>query len=159
MTTAAMTATQVAAAVGFSEATVSRSLKLLELEPSLLAQVASGALAPDTAYRIAREQNPQCRLALAQQAERGVSRDALARKLKSSRRADERRAAGTTRCKAVLGKCSVTFDGPGLSLDAMIECVEQLLSRARKAKLQGLTLQTFASLLRDLANEGKGGRP
>ncbi len=159
MTRADVPANGVAKLLGLSGAAITRALRPLTLPEDIQQLVIKGDICADSAYMLSRLDDPDEQRRLAGELAGGrMSRDALARKLKSSRRSGERRAAGATRCTAVLGNCSVTFDGPGLSLDTMIEWVEQLLSRARKAKSQGLTLQTFASALRDQANEGKGGR-
>lgn len=149
------TADRVAQRLGQSPASVSRSLSLLKLPPGLQVRVASGELAADAAYQLSRVSDPTEQATLALESEGGkLSRDALARKLKSARRAEERRGEGSSRCKALLGKCAVTVDGPGLSLESMIGWLEDLLTRARKAKAQGLTLETFTRALKDQA----GGR-
>ena len=50
---------------------------------------------------------------------------------------------------------SVAVTGIAMTLDAMIELLEELLAKARKARPKGLELDTFLRLLRDEANGGK----
>jgi ParB-like chromosome segregation protein Spo0J len=160
MAKAPMTSEKAAARLGFSLASVTRSLSILKLPEDLLGLVANGEITADAAYMLSRVEDPAEQKRLAADVCGGrLSRDALARKLKASRRSNERKGEGIARHTALLGGgCSVTFVGAGLSLDKAIDWLEQLLARARKAKSQGLTLETFVRALRDQAAEGKGGK-
>lgn len=153
------TAGQVSAKLGLSPASVSKLLSLLGLPDSMLAQVASGQLAASAAYELAKMPESPEREELATAAVRnGLSRDAVAGKVKSAKRAGAADgSAGTRRFTAALtdGR-SVTVTGIAMTLDAMIELLEELLAKARKARPKGLELDTFLRLLRD---EAKGGRP
>ena len=161
MAKAPMTSEKAAARLGFSHSSITRSVSILKLPEELLALVANGEISADAAYMLSRVEDPVEQRNLASEVCGGrLSRDALARKLKASRRSDKRKADGFARCTALLGGgCSVTFAGTGLTLDSAIDWLEQLLARARKAKSQGLTLETFARTLRDQAAEGQGGTP
>ncbi len=160
MSSASLSAEQAGKMLGLSAGTVTRHISILKLPADLLQRVAVGEISADAAYMLSRIEDPAEQKRLAMLVIDGqLSRDGLARKLKATRRSDERRASGSTRCTALLGKCSLTFDGPGLSLDTMIEWTEQLLARARKAKSNGLTLETFVRALRDQASEPKGAKP
>ncbi len=154
MTLSSWNAEQVARKLGLSGATVSRSLALLKLPESIQAQVASGSISADAAYHLARVDDPQEQVSLAAEAAgRMLSRDALTRKLKSARRAEEAAQAGVVRATALLGADrSVTFTGKGLTLDSMIEWLEPLLAGARRAKAKGLSLQTYFRTLKDQAS-------
>lgn len=147
--------------LGLSPATISRTVAMLRLPDAILAQVANGKISADAAYRLSQVDSPAEQTALAAQLCEGrLTRDGLARKLKASRRSGERHVAGLTKSVAILGNGrSITVAGPGLTLETMMDWLEALLTRARKAKAQGLTLQTLVSALRDQANEAKGGRP
>ena len=46
---------------------------------------------------------------------------------------------------------SITICGPALTLDSLIGWLEELLSKARKARPQGLELGTFIRALKDQA--------
>ena len=58
------------------------------------------------------------------------------------------------RLAMVKGTLSVTLAGKGLSLDSVIEWLEQLLARAKRAKAQSLSLETFARAMKDQAAKG-----
>ncbi len=153
-----LTADQVARRLGQSPATVSRTLSVLKLPDPIRARVGTREISPDAAYLLARVEDPTEQAKLATQVGEGhLSRDGLARKLKATRRSSERRSAGFGKATAILGNGrSVAVAGPGLTLESMMECLESLLARARKAKSQGITLETFVRALRDQAKGGKG---
>lgn len=148
-----MTAEQVAKRLGRSPATISRTLSVLKLPEQLRAQVASGHIPADTAYALARVEDPARQAALAAEVTGGkLTRDALNRKLKRVSRAAARQATGPSRVTALLGGGrSLSLSGAGLSIDSLIETLEQLLTRAKKSKSQGLSLSTFVRTLRDQA--------
>lgn len=148
-----MTADQVAKRLGHSPATVSRALSVLRLPEPIRAQVASGQIPADTAYLLARVETPEQQASLAAEVVGGkLTRDALTRKMKRVRRAEAQAKDGPNRVTALLGGGrSVTVGGKGLTLDSLMEALEQLLSRARKSKSQGLSLATFVRTLRDQA--------
>lgn len=148
-----LTGEQAAKRLGLSAADVSRSLALLKLPPTLLEQVAGGTIAADAAYQLSRVADPAEQATLAAEvAGRRLTRDALARKLRRVRHAGNAESRCMSRVTAMLGSGrSITFVGKGLTLDALIEWMEPLLSRAKKAKAQGITLQTFIRTLKDQA--------
>lgn len=148
-----LTADQVAKRLGQSPATVSRTLSILKLPETIRDQVASGQIPADTAYLLARVETPGQQAALAAEVVGGkLTRDALTRKMKRVGRAEAQAAQGPSRVTAMLGGGrSVSVAGKLLSWDSLIEALEQLLSRARKSKSQGLTLATFVRTLRDQA--------
>lgn len=153
MNAGSMTADQVAKRLGQSPATVSRTLSVLKLPESLRSQVASGQISADSAYLLARVEEPKRQAELAAEVVGGkLSRDALNRKMKRVRRAEAQAKDGPNRITALLGGGrSITVGGKGLTLDSLMEALEQLLSRARKSKSQGLSLTTFVRTLRDQA--------
>lgn len=150
----AMTADQVAKRLGQSPATVSRLLALLKLPGPLKAKLQSGELSADSAYLLTRIDESERQAALADEVANGkLSRDGLQRKLRRARRAEAGGSVGPNRVTALLGAGrSITVAGKALSLDSLIETLEQLLSRAKRSKSQGLSLATFVRTLRDQAN-------
>jgi hypothetical protein len=112
-----------------------------------------GRISADAAYLLARVDEPQEREALAKDVVSGrLTRDALSRKLRRVQKAEEARVAGPARITAILGEGrAITIAGKALTLDAVIEWVEQLLTRAKKSRSQGLTLETFVRTLKDQA--------
>lgn len=160
MERARVTADATAKLLGLSPSSVSRSLKLLTLPDSLQAHVASGAIPPDVGYRLARIEDSEEQARLADEVlGKRLTRDALARKRGRFRRAEETKRGSRVTAALGMGR-TMTFVGNELTLDSMVECLEQLLAKARKARGQGLTLTTFASTLRDLAKADtkSGGR-
>lgn len=153
MESGGMTADQVAKRLGQSPATISRTLSILKLPESLLAEVSSGRIPPDTAYSLARVEDPKRQSELAAEVMEGrLTRDALVRKLKRIKRSVAAPDHGPARVTALLtGGRSITVAGKGLSWESLIDTLEQLLSRAKKSKAQGLSLPTFVRTLRDQA--------
>jgi ParB family transcriptional regulator, chromosome partitioning protein len=147
------TATQAAAKLGFSSATVSRLLSLLSLPENIQAQISAGELPMSSAAEIARIEDAGKQTEMAGQVADGkLTRDALSGTLRAQRNAG-RSAAETVapnRVTALLGAGrSVTLSGPGLSLESLIVWLEELLARARKVRPQGLELKTFIKMLKD----------
>lgn len=148
-----MTADQAAKRLGQSPATVSRTLSVLKLPESIRVRVADGDIPADAAYLLARIEEPERQSALAEEVVGGtLTRDALNRKIKGRHRWEKSRSTSVCRVTALLGGGrSVTIAGKGLSIESLIESLEQLLTRARKAKSQALSLETFVRTLRDQA--------
>lgn len=164
MTETGRPASEVAATLGLSPASVSRLLSLLELPGEIRDRVRAGTLAASTAYQIARAGSREAQEALAEKAgKNGLSREALAERVRAVLPQKGRKAA--TRFQAVLGGGrTITLAGEGLaSLDQLVEWTEELLAKARKVRSKGLELSTFAALLRDEAGAGRandeGGAP
>lgn len=155
MDEAKLTADAVSKLLGLSPATVSKALGLLRLPDSLKAHVASGAIPPDIGYLLSgvEDETEQQQLADEVLGNR-LTREALTRKLKRVRRQQETQRGARVTATLGPGK-TVMFVGNELTLDTVIEWLEQLTSKARKAKTQGLTLQTFTSALRDQSKAGR----
>jgi ParB family chromosome partitioning protein len=154
MQEAGCTATEVASKLGMSNATISRLLPLADLPPLIQAQIKDGAIPGSAGYDLSRVKDVGEQLALAQKIASGkLTRDGLSGIVR--RKGSGRKHTGTgktARIRAELRGRSVTLAGEGLeSIDAMIETLEILLSRARKARPQGLELGTFLRILRDEA--------
>ena len=148
-----LTGEQAAKKLGLSAADVSRSLSLLKLPASLLEQVADATLPADAAYQLSRVADPREQAVLAAEVTgKRLTRDALARKLRRVRQTEASNDRGPSRVTAMLGEGrAITFAGKSLTLDAIVECMEPLLAKARKARTQGISLQTFIRTLKDQA--------
>lgn len=135
---------------------ITKALAPLKLSPELQAEIAAGRLSADSAYLLSREKDPKRQAVLAAEVlGNRLSRDGLARKMKRMGRSDAARQNGPSRITTMLGEGrSVTLAGKGLSLDSVIEWLEQLLARAKKAKSQSLSLETFARAMKDQAAKG-----
>lgn len=141
-------ASEVAAQLGLSPATVSRLLALLKLPEAVQEQVNRGELAVTTALELARSE-ADVEGAAKQVVDRGLSRDSVA----AMRKKGGGRTSARARPRVVAqldGGRSITASGNGLdSLDELIAWLEELLAKARKARPRGMELRTFESLLRD----------
>jgi ParB-like chromosome segregation protein Spo0J len=149
------TATEVAASVGLSVGTVSKSLTLLRLSQSIRAQIDRGEISAAAGYQLARVENPAEQEALAQKLISGeIGRDVIGGILKARKQSESNRKPGSTsRAKAKLsGGRYVTVHAGNLDMDTMISVLEELLTRCRSARTKGLSLTT---LLRVLSDEGK----
>lgn len=139
-----------------SSSQVTKALSILKLSSELQAEVAAGRLSADSAYFLSREDDPKRQAELAAEVMgKRLTRDALARKFKRARQVETKGNGGVARVTTMLGGGrSVTLAGKGLSLDSVIEWLEQLLARAKKAKAQSLSLETFARAMKDQAAKG-----
>lgn len=154
--TEGLTVVQVAKTMGSSPSQVTKDVKLLRLSPSLQAAVAEGRLAPDAAYQLTQVEDEKQRDVLAAEVlGHRLKRDALARKIKRIKRGTGGCEPTPVRVMAMLGDGrSVTLAGKGLSLDSVIEWLEQFLAKAKKAKSQSLSLETFVRAMKDQAAKG-----
>lgn len=144
---------QVAAKLGLSGATVTRLLSLLQLPASLRERVASGEIGPSAGYELARVSNPAEQAELARQLTEGtVTRDGLAGRNKAARRPAPTNSAQPVRGRIHLGGGrSITVAGPRLTTESLIDWLEELLAKARKARTQGLELATLIKVICDQA--------
>lgn len=152
-------ASRVADSIGLSAATVSRLLALLTLPESVQKRIESGDIAASTAYQIALCGTAAEQEQLAEQvASQKLSRDAVAGKLKRPK--PDRDAPATPpplRVTAPLGAGrAITISGPNLTLERLVEWLEELLAKARRMRPRGVELNTFISLLKDEAKAGGG---
>lgn len=141
--------------LGFKAPWMSSLLALLELPKELQALVESRRVAPSTAIEMSKESDPGRYATLLQSASNGtLTREAVTAKARIRK---GKRTAGVRRICAVLDRArSITVVGIEPSLDGLIASLEDALARARKARGQGLSLDTFTKLLRDTASS-KGG--
>lgn len=170
MASTGMNASQIAAKLGKATSTITRSLALLDLPEDLRQLIEDGKLTPGAATELALIADPAERARLLQGVKDGrltLTRDGLSRvrrelpsvtgtggalaPCKSERQPhqDQR----TQRLVACLDACrTITFAGSELStLDQVLACLDELVSKVRKAKGQGLSVGTFLRALRDQA--------
>jgi ParB family chromosome partitioning protein len=152
------TAGQAAAKLGLSPASVSKLLALLTLPEGVQAEVSAGTIAASAAYELAKVPDPSERDRLASSVvQNGLSRDALAAKVRTAKRSASSPAPGAAkRFTAVMsGGRSVTVAGATATLDALVDLLEELLGKVRKARPKGVELDTFLRVLRDEAKGAK----
>jgi ParB family chromosome partitioning protein len=150
-------ANRVAAELGFSPATVTRLLALLSLPESIIGQVQTGKIPASAAYELARIDDPVRQAELAGQLAAGeLTRDGLSGAQKAARKKpDGNGGTQAVRATAQLGADrSVTVSGPSLTLDGLIQILEELLAKARRERTRGVELSTFVKVLRDQARAG-----
>lgn len=117
-------------------------------------RVEEGKIPASAAYELSRVGDPERQSALAQRlAEGSLTRDSVSGAVKSERTEE---AATTTEVKRLTvplpeGR-SVTVSGSGLTLDIVIETLQELLGKARKARTQGIELKPFVRSLKEAAS-------
>lgn len=158
-----ITASEAAKRLGQSESSVSRLLHVVRLPEHVQDLMAAGRLPVSAAPELARIDN---RVLLAEAVRNlmsgAITRDGLAGQRKAAERAkkssDESTSALARRVVLPLGAGqSVTVIGQMGELPEVISVLEELLSKARTARGKGLSLGTFAKMLRDQA-DAAGGR-
>ena len=153
----ALSAAEAAERLSLSPASICRDMRLLSLPEELQLLVASGEIPASAAYELSKVEDPEEQAALAGRVVLGtLNRDELAHEVRRSSPRKNPGARSVTRVTAVLGEGrSVTIAGKELNLDLMIEWLEPLVTRAKKARAQGITLETFVRTLRDQAQHGE----
>jgi ParB/RepB/Spo0J family partition protein len=143
----------VAARLGLSAGAVSRLLALLDLPEAIQEDVESGKIPASAGYKLSHVNDEQERAALAQQVADGkLTRDGLNAAVKGKRqpRRPRKRREPTPRMTASLGSGrSVTVSGPELSLGNVVEWLDDLLARARRALAENVELKAFVHSLRE----------
>lgn len=148
------TAAQVAEELGLKTPHVSNLRSLLTLPPTVQEAVKANQLASSIAFEIARAKGAELQSRLAGEAiDAGLTRDGVAAKVKATKRRREGTSStGPARATAALGAGrSITVVGNDLTLERFISWLEELLTRARRARPKGLELATFLKVLRDQA--------
>ncbi len=148
---------QIARKVGFSSASVSKFLTLVELPRAIQEKIKSGGINASAGYGLSHVSDAAEQAALANQLAAGtLTRDGLTGivKRKSNSR-NQTAAEALARIKAELSDGrSITVAGAGLtSLDTLIAWLEELLGKARKSRPKGLELGTFLRILKDEAKK------
>jgi ParB family chromosome partitioning protein len=146
-------ASQVAGRLGFSKATVSRLLSVLELPESIQERVNSGEIPLSAVGTLARVEDDERREELAAQLASGcLTRDGLVGTLKARRNGNPTGPRGTSRVVCKLASASVTVSSEdALDLESFISTLEEILSKARRARTQGIELSTLTKMIRDQA--------
>lgn len=145
---------EAAAKLGMSAGMATKLLGVLKLAEPIQQQVASGAIAVSAAYELSRVDDAAVQSELAGELAAGrLTRDGLTGAIKARSNPNKpSKSELTTRVTALLsGGRTVTVTGPSLNLEGFIELVEELLTKARKVRPQGVELGTFAKMLRDQA--------
>jgi ParB family chromosome partitioning protein len=148
-------ASETAAMLGLSAATVCKLLALVELPESIQAQITEGKVSASAAYELSRVSDADQQAALVEQIASGqLTRDGVAG---IAKRRAANQSNGTpdhpSRARVELsGGRSITVAGVGLdNLETLIAWLEELLGKARKLRPKGLELATFVRILKDEA--------
>jgi ParB/RepB/Spo0J family partition protein len=148
-------ASTVAEKLGFSNATVSRLLALLQLPEQIRERVHRGEIPASAAYELAKAKDGATQADLASAVASGrLTRDAVAGTVRSRVNGGGNSApqSGTSRVCCKLGSgSSVTVSGASLDLEEFITALEEVLAKARKARAQGIEVTTLAKMFRDQA--------
>jgi hypothetical protein len=144
-------ATEVAAALGFSNATVTRLLALVSLPDAIRLMVERGEVSASAAYELARVQDAKRQAELAGKVAGGqLTRDAIGGAARARPKPPANKLTAPSRVTAKLSPGrSVTVTEANLTLEIFSEILEELLVRARQARAKGLSLDTFLKVVGD----------
>jgi len=147
-------ASETASHLGFSVSSVTKSLAILNLSPEIRERIASKEIPATAAYELARIGDPGRQAELARQLASGqLTRDDLSRASKNRRRvAGKPRPSpiGRAQLKLAAGT-TLTVASKRLDFDCFIDACEGALVKAKKARGQNLTFETFLRVVRDQA--------
>ena len=146
-------ASETAAMLGLSAATVSKLLAILELPKQIQLQIRDGAIPASAAYELSRVADADEQAALAQKISQGLTRDGLSGIVRSRSREHRDKPERPARVRVELGGGrSISLAGAGLdNLETLIAWLEELLGKARRLRPKGLALGTFVRILKDEA--------
>jgi len=148
---------QAAGHLGISAPTVTRLLRLLELPADVQQLIDSGRLPASTAYSLLQVDDANKRAELIQAAATGsLTREVANNHVrKSTLRTKPQRCRSSTRTTLCVDKSqTVTVTSAHPSLEHLITLLEDLLSKARKARTSGWELSTLTRALKDQAKGG-----
>jgi ParB/RepB/Spo0J family partition protein len=150
-------ASQTAAKLGFANGTITKFLSVLTVSPAIQERIRKGEIPATAAYDLARVTNPAEQEELAQRMVNGeLTRDALRGAIKSRKRNGHKKNAFRRRScvKARLpGRQLVTVSAPHLDLNSCVAILETLLTHAKAAQSEGLTLDALLQRLRELSRD------
>jgi len=147
------TASEAAGRLGMSKADVSRIRSLLSLPEEMQAAIQAGTLPASTAYEIYKLPDPDAQRSMAKEViEQGLTREGVVRRLNARAAPKPNGAAQVSRARIDLGEGRViAVSGSDLSLDRLIQWIEELMGIAKKARTKGWELGTLVRSLKDQA--------
>jgi ParB family chromosome partitioning protein len=157
MEIANLSASDAAKRVGMNPAAVTKALSLRQLPDWIREKISAGVISAGAGYELARIKDPEVQAELAKQVASGaLSRDRLVAMVKARKRGAKKARPSGARVTATLdSNRSITLSGNGMdSVEVLIQWLEELLIKARKARPQNLALATFLHILRDQVGAG-----
>jgi ParB/RepB/Spo0J family partition protein len=153
-------ASQTAAKLGFANGTITKFLSVLALSIPIQERIRKGEIPATAAYDLARVSNPAERDQLAHRLAIGeLTRDGLSGVIKSRKRNGQKKRNSFRRhsCfKARLpGRQLITVSAPHLDLNSCVAILETLLTHAKAAQLEGLTLDALLQRLKQLSRDAQ----
>jgi ParB family transcriptional regulator, chromosome partitioning protein len=146
------TASEAAARFGMSIGMVSKHLAVLELPDPIAEQVDAGVIGISAGYELSKLEDAGKLAELASAAANGeLTRDEVAQQVASQRkgRKARKRESNGKAAIALSGGRSVTVSAPGLSLESLVQCLEEALTKARQVMSRGGDLDLVVRLCRD----------
>jgi ParB family chromosome partitioning protein len=147
-----LSASDVGKRVGMKPAAVTKSLSLRQVPDWIREKIDADLISAGAGYELARIKDPEVQAELAKQVASGaLSRDGLVAMVKSRKRGAKKAGPSGTRVAAMLdANRTITLSGNGMdSVETLIQWLEELVTKARKARPQNLALGTFINMLRD----------
>ncbi len=149
---------EVAERIGTIPAAISKSLAILSLQPAIQAWVRDGLIPASCAYELSKVKEEGLQLALAQKVKDGkLTRAQLQAAIKPAPiplSSEKPRSLSRSRPNLETVKPLPSLPHRSIFL-VLINCLEEVLTRARKERGRGMELVTFIKLLRDQAKTNK----
>jgi ParB-like chromosome segregation protein Spo0J len=156
------TAEQLGQRIGRTGSMMTRILSLARCVPEVQEQAAAGQIGVADWYEFSKcPEEQQRELLKAKQSGEVTSRAQLVRSREQLGRAGRKSGNGSAptvrvnriKCAVQGSRATVVVSGEGLTLESMIEVMQELLREAKKASERGLDAKTFERVCRDLAKK------
>jgi ParB family transcriptional regulator, chromosome partitioning protein len=144
-----------AAMIGMSSS-YAKLMAIMKLPAAILEAVDTGAIPASCGYELSRIDDVAMQAELAAQVLEGkLTRDGLQKLIKNlSEPASPKPRTAVRKSTITLGSNRhVTVSAPGLDMNGLIECLDELLRSAKQSRKKGIELNTFAKMLLDFSKK------
>ena len=131
-------------------------IAIMKLPGSILEAMDAGRILPSLAYELSRIEDAAMQAELAAQVIEGkLTREGLQKLIKNlNEPASPKQRKAVRKSTITLGsKRQVTVSAPGLDMNGLIECLDELLRSAKQSRKKGIELDTFAKMLLDFSKK------
>lgn len=151
-------ASQTAAKLGFANGTITKLLSVLSLPEQIQQRIRDGEIPATAAYELTHVNDIAAQDQFANRIANGeLTRDGLSGAIKSRKR-NRRTKTNTSRRRSCVkarlpGRQFLTVSAPNLDLNSFVEIVETVLTHAKAAQLESLTLEALLQRLKNLSRD------
>jgi ParB family chromosome partitioning protein len=151
-------ASQTAAKLGFANGTITKLLSVLSLPEPIQQRIRNGEIPATAAYELTHVNDVAAQDQLASRIANGeLTRDGLSGAIKSRKRNRHAKTNASRRRSCVKarlpGRQLITVSAPNLDLGSFVTIVETVLTHAKAAQAEGVTLEALLLRLKDLSRE------